>query len=359
MFATVHPCKLGILLPICLALLVLLATDSAELAVILYQRLAYCLQHLIPSLYAGMLISQWMALMGGIHLLQRVLSRFGMNGALFGVYFLSQIAGYPIGTLLLRKMVSDGQLSVMDARRYATVCFGAGPSFPVGLAGAQLLNSPKAGWLLFLCCLLANAVVAAVMLRRAWQTPMESNEVSQQTVITALVSSAQHTLESLLRITATVLLFGVICFVCDVVGVTHLLQTVGVSIGIAPNITKALLDTFCDITNLAELCDAGIPYHVLLPLLAACFTFGGVCVHCQCLSLGEGIVSFGRLLCIRAVAAIIAALICCLLLPIFPAPVDVDVFSNQLVMSKTGSFLPAFLIFCTGFPLFSKKDWTN
>lgn len=359
MLASVHRCRIGILLLVCLALLVLLSSDSAELAVILYQRLAYCLQHLIPSLYAGMLVSQWMASLGGIHLLQRVLSRFGMNGALFGVYVLSQIAGYPIGTLLLRKMVSDGQLSVMDAKRYATVCFGAGPSFPIGLAGAQLLNSPKAGWLLFLCCLLANAVIAAVMLRRAWQTPMESNEEPQQTVVTALVSSAQHTLEGLLRITATVLLFGVICFVCDAIGVTHLLQTVGVSIGIAPNMTKALLYTLCDITNLAELCDAGIPYHTLLPLLAACFTFGGVCVHCQCLSLSEGCVSFGRLLCIRSIAALLAAVICFLLLPIFPPPSSMDVFSNQLVMSKTGSFLPAFLIFCTGFPLFSKKDWTN
>lgn len=359
MFAAVYKCRIGILLLVCIVLLILLSTCSAELAAILCQRLAYCLQHLIPSLYAGMLICQWMVSLGGLSLLQRVMSRFGVNGALLGVYFLSQIAGYPIGTLLLRKMVSDGQVTSVDAKRYAAVCFGAGPSFPVGLAGAQLLGSPKAGWLLFLCCLLANAVVAAVLLRKAWRTGAESIAAPQQSVVSALVISAQQTLESLWRITATVLLFGVICFVCDAVGVINLLKTVGGCIGIAPDITEAMLYTLCDITNLAKLCSAGIPYHTLLPLLAACFTFGGICVHCQCLCLGEGCVSFGRLLLTRAVAALLAALICRLLLPIFPPPVSMDVFSYQLVMSKTGSFLPAFLIFCTGFPLFSKKDWTN
>lgn len=359
MFAAVYKCKPGVLLLVCLALLILLTTCSAELAVILCQRLGYCLQYLIPSLYAGMLICQWMVSLGGLDLLQRVMARFGMNGALFGVYFLSQIAGYPIGAFMLRKMVFDGKCSVIDAKRYAAICFGAGPSFPVGLAGAQLLGSPEAGWLLFLCCILANAGVAAVTLRKGWHTPMENSKMSEQSAVSALVKSAQQTLESLLRITATVLLFGVIRFVCDTIGITQLLQTVGNFIGIAPDITKALFYTLCDITNLAELCSAGIPYSVLLPLFAACITFGGICVHCQCLSLGESAVSFCRLLCTRTMAALLAALICHLMLPIFPSPASMEVFSNQLAMSKTGSFLPAFLIFCTGFPIFSKKDWTN
>ncbi|MDD5948030.1 MAG: hypothetical protein PUC41_09610 [Oscillospiraceae bacterium] len=359
MFADVYQCRIGILLPVCLALLILLSTCCAELAAILCQQLAYCMQYLIPSLYAGMLICQWMVSAGGLHLLQRMMSRFGVNGALLGVYLLSQIAGYPIGALLLCKMRSDGQITGTEAKQYATVCFGAGPSFPVGLAGAQLLHSPIAGWLLFLCCLLANAVLAAVMLRKAWCTPTEYIEAPQQSVVSTLVTSAQHTLESLWQITATVLLFGVVCFVCDAVGVTYLLQRLGGCFGVSPVITKALLYTLCDITNLPKLCSAGIPYHILLPLLAACCSFGGICVHCQCLTLGEGCVSLGRLLLTRAVAALLAALICSLLLPFFPPPASMDVFANQPVVSKTGSLLPALLIFCTGFPLFSKKDWTN
>ncbi len=359
MLAAVYKCKFSILLPASLALLILVSTCSAELASFLCQRLAYCLQHLIPSLYAGMLICEWMVSLGGLTWLQKTMSRFGVNGALLGVYFLSQLAGYPIGTLLLRKMCSDGLITSGQAKQYSAVCFGAGPSFPVGLAGAQLLGSARAGWLLFLCCLLANSIVAAVKLRKAWHTSAESPSASDESIVSALVISAQHTLESLWRITATVLLFGVICFVGDVVGVTHLLQTAGEFVGIAPAATEALLYTLCDITNLAKLCSVGIAYHELLPLLAACFTFGGICVHCQCLSLGGDCVSFVRLIITRMAAALLAALICRLFLPLFPPPASLDVFSNQLVMSKTGSLLPAFLIFCTGFPLFLKKDWTN
>ncbi len=359
MLAAVYKCRTGILLPICFALLILVSTCSAELSAILCQRLTYCLQHLIPSLYAGMLICEWLVSFGGLGVLQRVMSRFGINGALFGVYILSQLAGYPIGTLLLRNMRSSGQITSIQARSYSVVCFGAGPSFPVGLAGSQLLGSAKAGWLLFLCCLFANGVVAAVALRKAWHTTAACVDSPRQSAVSALVISAQHTLESLMRITATVLLFGVICFVADALGLTQLFAIAGSAFGISPTAAKAVLYTLCDITNVASLCSAGIPYHALLPLLAACFTFGGICVHCQCLSLCGDCVSLHRLLLMRLLAALIAAVICHLMRPLFPPQVTVDVFSNTALVSKTGSFLPAFLIFCTGFPLFLKKDWTN
>ncbi len=356
MLASVYKLRYSIVLPVCLALLILLATSSADVAAILYQRFTYCMEHLIPSLFACMMICEMLVSLGGLEQLQRLMCHIGINGALVGIYLFSQIGGYPIGVLLLRDMVNRERITVTQAQKYAAVCFGAGPSFLVGIAGVQLLGSAVTGWLLFLCCTIANTIVAVVWLRDAWRHTIALSDMPSTGFPSALVHSAQRTLESLWRITATVLLFGVICFVGEALGIVDVLKCAGACMEIPFAVTKAIFYTICDVTNIAALCNVGISYENLLIILSAAFSFGGLCVHCQCIALSGGWLSFRKLLAVRAMTAMLASVICCLALPLFPQPATLDVFSNQVVVSKTGSLLPAFLIFCTGFPIFLKKD---
>lgn len=346
-----------------LAVLMLLSVQSAAVGAVLMERLRLCLEVLIPSLFGGMAVCHLMMHMGALEALDRGCTQLckGKSGAgrWLGVYVLSQLAGYPMGAALLGKMEQEGQLSAQQAQRLSYVCFGAGPSFLVGLAGAQLLGSTKAGWLLFLCCCLANLVVAAFLWRGVRAMPSSSAAAAHDPMAQAMVRSAQQAMEGLLRICAVVLLFGLIRFLGEVIGLLPLLCELGTQLGLDRDVTGALFSAILDITLLGEVCTAGLPYNVLLPAMAALLSFGGLCVQCQCISLGVGGLSFLRLLAVRLICALLSALFCVLLLPLFPPAAVMDAFVAQASVSQSGSLLPGLLILCTGFPIILKKDWTN
>lgn len=345
------------------ALLLLLSMQSAMLSRMLLERIMLCLEILIPSLFGGMAVCHLMMHMGALDALDRGCTRLckgkmGM-GRVWGVYVLSQLAGYPMGAALLRNLEQTGQLSGEQAKRLSYGCFGAGPSFLIGLAGAQLLGSVKAGWLLFLCCSLANLPAAFYAMRGISSMPSAQITETHVPMAQALVKSAQLAMEGLMRICAVVLLFGLIFFLAETVGLIALLCRLGERLGIRSEVMYAFLSALLDITQLGEVCIAGLPYPVLLPLMAALLSFGGLCVHCQCVSLGTEGLSFPRLLGIRALCALLSAFFCLLFLPFFPAAAVMDVFAPQASVSQSGSLLPGLLILCTGFPIILKKDWTN
>ncbi len=346
-------------MPLLGALLILLSTFSAELSELLKLRLLFCLEHLIPSLFAGMLICNYAVCCGALQRSERFLCRRGFNGPLITAYVISQAAGYPAGVILLRDQVTEGILSEEQAKQYACICFGAGPSFIVGLAGAQLLGSAAAGWLLFLCCGAANLLAALMTLRGQWRFSVKAASVRADDGISAWMKAAQLTMDGLWRIVGVVLLFGVLRFLAEKAGVVYLLTQTELRLGGSGGVAEACLGALLDVTALSEICGSGLPYHRMLPVMAAALSFGGMCVHCQNRALGGGWFRIGRLLWLRALTAGIAALICTAILPLFPPQTVTDVFAAQPALSKSGSLLPSFLIFCTGFPLFLKKDWTK
>lgn len=345
------------------AVLMLLSVQSAEVRQLLWERLRLCLEVLIPSLFGGMAVCHLMLHTGALQAFDTIFTRICKGksgiGAVLGVYVLSQLAGYPMGAALLRSMEQEGTLSAQQAQRLSYVCFGAGPSFLVGLAGAQLLGSAKAGWLLFLCCCLGNLVAAAFLWRSVRAAPSSAAAAAHDSMAQAMVRSAQQAMEGLLRICAVVLLFGLIQFLAETAGLLSLLCRIGESVGVESDVTDALLSAVLDVTQLGEVCAAGLPYGVLLPAMAALLSFGGLCVQCQCISLGVGGLSFMRLLGVRLICALLSALFCVLLLPLFPSAAVTDVFAPQASVSQSGSLLPGLLILCTGFPIILKKDWTN
>lgn len=345
------------------AVLLMISVQSAALRQVLWERILLCLQTLIPSLFGGMAICNLLMHTGALETLGGLCKgkRKKKNGigALVAVYLLSQLAGYPMGAMLLRTMEEQGQISRSEAERFSYVCFGAGPSFLIGMAGGQLLGSAKAGWLLFGCCMLGNLLLALWTFRRT-ESQFHITETHQTyTISEAMVLSAQQAMDGLMRICAVILLFGVIWFLAEHTGIVGLLCGIGEQMGIDAEVTKAVLAAACDVTQLGNLCSAGMSRNVLLPVMAAMLSFGGFCVHSQCAAVGVHGLSYGKLVAVRLISALISGVLCAIISPLFPPSAAVDVFSTQMAMSKTGSFLPGLLILCTGFPLILKKDWTK
>ena len=335
------------------------AGRGASLAAVLSQRVTFCLQTLIPSLFGCMVLANLLIESGAADFIgrnARLTARIlHLSPALTGIFWVSQLAGYPVGTLLLRRQQEKGLLSPADASRLACVCFGGGPAFAVGFAGAGMFGSAAAGWLMLSACIAANLITAAVLCRK--MHPKEPSAPSavrlRADAVTSAVSDAE---KSLAAVCGTVLLFGMLSWLAESAGFLRLTETLCGFAGIRPPFCDALTSALSDLTQLAALTGCGLPLHILLPLTAGLLSFGGICVHLQCLALSGGILSARRLILVRLLTALLAALLTAPAVPFLHFPDAAAVFSPRISLSESGSVIPGLLIFCTGFPFLIKKD---
>ena len=204
--------------------------------------------------------------------------------------------------MLTGELLDRGVIDRPTARRMLcfNVCGGVG--FICTAVGTAALHSGAAGWLLLTANILANLTVAAVTVPLS--DPPAAKEVPSAPPLSAgeaLPAAAKGAMESLLHLSACIILFSALCAVVPV--------------------PKWLLP-LVEIT--AGLC-TGTGYT--LPQTAAFLAFGGLCVHLQLLGwAGRFGLPYPTFLACRAGAALLADGYCRGLLRLFPQPAAV--FSN-------------------------------
>ena len=341
-----------------LILFLLLAMHSAETAAVTAERMHLCLETLIPSLFGCMAAANLLTDSGAAAWLGFRLRFFArilhIGPELLTVFLVSQIAGYPVGTLQLCRMTAANRLPADAAGRFACVCFGGGPAFLVGFAGSRLFGSAAVGWMMLSGCIISNLLL--LLLTPKPMHPAEAAAPAVRLTADVLPKAASGAMRSLAAICGMVLLFGILTLLCDLTGITGLLIRLGGCIGLSPQTVRALLAACSDVTQLHRIFACGFSFRLLVSLSAAMLSFGGICVHLQCAALSGGIVRLRRMLLTRLAAACMTFLIIYVLSDIFDLSETVPALAHPAAVSHSGSPLPAILIFCTGFPFLIKKD---
>jgi len=344
-----------------LAAMLFLSGNAAGVTAMLADRILLCLQTLIPSLFGCMVLSNLLQMSGGgawlgkrLHVLSK---RLHLSADVTGIFIVSQVAGYPVGTLLLRRAASQGKISTEDAARFSGVCFGGGPAFLVGLAGVQLFGSAPSGWVMLSACMVSNLVLARIIRPKAPPVP-DREERQSHTLITAayLTDAVASAVAGLMQICGMVLFFGLLLFLAEQLHLDALPVLLGSRFGVSAQTARAVLTAAADVTQLPALFRCGLPFHVLLPLTAGLLSFGGLCVHCQCLAASGGTLPLRHLIAVRLAAACLTALLTAICVPLIPFSETVAAFSANAALSESRSVIPGLLIFFTGFPFLLKKD---
>ena len=342
-----------------LILFFLLAAHAAETAAVTAERLRLCLETLIPSLFGCMAAANLLTDSGAaawigcrIRFAARLLR---LPPELLTVFLVSQIAGYPVGTLLLCRMTAAHRLPEDAAGHLACVCFGGGPAFLVGFAGSRLFGSAAAGWMMLGGCVLSNLLLL-ILMPKPRLADEDSSSPTVRITADALPDAVSGAMRSLAAICGMVLLFGILMLLCELTGITGILIRLGGCAGLSAQTVRALTAALSDVTQLNQIFGCGYSFRLLLPLSAALLSFGGICVQLQCTTLSGGLLRLRHLLAARLAASCLTFLIICVLSGIFDVSQTVSAMAHPAVLSRSGSPLPAFLIFCTGFPFLIKKD---
>jgi len=338
----------NVLLCILIAFLLLLVQNAAVTAAVLKDRLTDCLQNLIPSLFGCMVCTELLRECGCLCAgrLSRSMGRIlHLPPAALTVFAVSQIAGYPVGAMLLARESAQGTISRENAVRFSGVCFGGGPAFLVGLAGVQLFGSAAAGWLMMTAAICSNLLLMLLMPR----SPEPAHSSAAVPVVRcnaeAVTRAVRNAMHSLAGICGAVLLFGLLTASADCL---HLFGTLSGILHIPEHSLRAVVTAAADITQLPAVFHIGLPYRVLLPLTGGLLSFGGCCAQMQACALGIKGLRLLRLTALRLLAGTITALLTSAALPLTALPESTAVFAPTVQISESGSVFPGMMILCVG-----------
>lgn len=273
--------------------------------------LSVCAEVVIPSLFPFMAFSGAIIASGGFcgGRLSRAAGRlFHLPAAAMPAVLLSLVGGYPVGASLTARLLESGCITREQAKRMVLFCFNAGPAFVISAVGVSMLGSRRAGVLLLVSLCFSTAatgILLGFLPKASAQPPTGTNAVSAAlTPAQALTSGVTGAGRGIFNVCVWIVLFGALISAVSSLAADRLPEGVG-------NFIVCLLE----VTQGLRLSVKGLP----LPLTAALLSFGGVCVHCQVLSVGARCgVGVGFLLLARAFSAVAALGLMRLLLVFFP-----------------------------------------
>ena len=287
-------CYLGILMM--LLALIALPVQSVDAA---RDGVTLCLNVILPSLFPFFVLSTLCVELGLIRSAGRLLERimyplFRVNGACSGAFLLGIVGGYPVGARTAIELYEKGQCTRAEAERMLSFCNNSGPAFILGVVGAGIFSSSRAGLWLYGAHVAASVLVGLIFrfYKRSVSTsepnvsPAEIRTVSFSQAFTGSVRSA---VSSTLSICGFVIFFTVLIRLLFYTGVISgaagiLTKLLGV-FGMRQDWAESLLTGWIEMTSgVWSLRDVAGALGDKLCMAAFILGWAGLSVHCQVLS---------------------------------------------------------------------------
>ena len=245
--------------------------------------LSLCAELIIPSLFPFFVLSSLLIACGASELLSALLSPlmrplFGLSGTGAAALALGLCGGYPVGARTAAELVENGALSQEEGERLLAFCNNAGPGFLLGVCGAGVFSSARAGAALYLIHA-AAAIFSGVLICRALPpVPYHKTRVQEgkrQRFSTVFPLAVQSALSGCLNVSAFVVFFTVFVRL-----LLHFLPP-----QFASSLLCSLLLGFLELTSGTLSLPASRAGFLAC---AAMLGWGGMSVHCQTLSALSG-----------------------------------------------------------------------
>ena len=284
--------------------------------------LALCGNVIIPSLFPFFVLSSLVVELGLAGYLGRLLEGvmrplFRVNGACASAVALGFIGGYPVGARTALSLYEKGMCTRTEAQRLLAFCNNSGPAFILGVVGAGVFASSRAGVLIYLAHAAASLCVG--LLFRFYGRDEEPRRRGGPPCIrttrfsSAFTGAVTGALRSTLHICAFVVFFLVVVRLLTRSGLlTGLAEVLGswfAPLGFDRVWAQRLLTGLLEMTS--GVCTLSGDGSLTGRLSMAAFLLGwaGVSVHCQVLSfLGGSGLSAGTYLAGKLLHGILAAL---------------------------------------------------
>ncbi len=272
-----------------LFMLLALRPESARDGAVLGLRL--CLELLIPSLLPFFAAANLLNRLGFAALLRpltkplSILLAVSEEGA--SVFLLGLTGGYPLGAAAAADLLRRGRIPREEAERLLFFCDNTGPAFALGAVGLGAFGSAGTGLFLYLVHAF-TALLLGLLSRRGDALPSSRTvpETAELPSAAEAFTEAVHSAGSaVLKIGAFVTVFSALLSVLDSLGLLTFLSAF-----LALRTSRGMgwwRAAFCSLLELSSAAGAlaGLPAAPdKLALAAFALSWGGLCVHCQCMA---------------------------------------------------------------------------
>ncbi|NCE63481.1 sporulation protein [Pseudoflavonifractor sp. 524-17] len=321
----------------------------AALALMLYPRdtmeaaksgLALCYNVIIPSLFPFFVLSSLVVELGLAGALGRLLEGimrplFNVGGACASAFALGFVGGYPVGAKTAIGLYEKGMCTKTEAERLLSFCNNSGPAFILGVVGAGIFASGRAGLILYLAH--AAASVCVGMLFRFYRAgedgggsaPGSRPQFQARRFSAAFTECIKNSFFSALNICAFVVFFTVVVRLLVLTGLLPGLATLAGNLlsplGFDRTWAERLLTGVLELTTGVWTLSGEGSLTGRLSMAAFMLGWAGISVHCQVLSfLGGSGLSVRTYLGGKFLQGLFAAGFTALLVRLFPlgAPVS-------------------------------------
>ena len=324
---------------------------SGEISAAVSEAVNRCLNIIIPSLFAVMALSQLLISGRGAKVLAipfypvRKLI-LPLDSELFTLFIISVLSGYPVGLRLISQLYRQGRIDKSSAENMCCFCYCGGPAFYCGAVGRGVFGDSDVGWLIFVSIFLSDLLVGAVMTRLH---PFKVRSCASSSVpgAEALTDAVTDTGRALFGVCMMIMFCSALMAVPEAAGVFDLIHSY---FNINHN-TLTLIKACFEISFLTQL--RGTPYGLLPEITAVC-TMGGGCIILQLIALKDRELSLKKFLLTRLPAAIISAVFCSALSPLFVG-VAKQASTQSGLLVNFNNFIPSICLISMIFLLNLKK----
>jgi hypothetical protein len=257
---------------------------------------------------------------------------------------LSSAAGYPIGAKLLSGLVQDGRIDNATAADMQCYCYMGGPAYFCGVVGLTLFDSVRLGLLIFAVIFLSNIVCGIIIGRKNplphKNRPSLSADISAVKFLSAVTDGGK----SILIMSGIIVFFATFNCMLERLGFFTILSSAVTSIFSLSNADgETALRSVIEVTNVTRF----IPGNtVILPLLTALLSFGGICVTVQILQFSSDFIALGRFMVYRIFAAVTSFFLMKTALILFPSLTAVHANTVNNGGFTQGTVVPSIMLLC-------------
>ena len=303
-------------------LFIAFARETAESAI---KSINTCINVIVPSMFAFMVISSYV-LSSGIYkalfkpLYLTVGRLFKLDEKSFSIFLLSLVGGYPVGIKLLKEAIAQNKNYSAIADKTTIFCYCISPTFAITMIGLGIFNSAEIGIIVYA----SNAVscmITAFVLSRIYN--LRNDKTITQVKKSGIVESVNGSSSALFKICSMIVFFN-----AGISSLNSLLNCAEITL-------PTLLTAIFEISNILDF----KPEIAQLPLISAISSMGGICVILQCYSIAEGVIPFKKFIIARIPIAVISGLITSIIIKFcrisIPAFAGIGNYSFEFNSNKT------------------------
>lgn len=316
------------------ALLALWLRDPAATSASAGTVLKRCAAVVVPSLFPFFVLTNLLVRQSYHRYPAMALRRWmgpvlGVPANVAGALVLGALGGYPVGAAALFRLYDQKQLSAREAGRALAFCNNGGPGYLLGVVGMGLMGSVKLGVLLWAVHISA-ALLTGVLLRQlpgGCNVPAlpPASEESGSGFAASFVGAVQDAAMSCLYLCGFLTFFGVL---------------LGTLSSLLPLLASLIAAGALELsTGIAGLMARPMEPAAAMTWAAAFLGWGGLCIHCQVLSLrGDRPIPMGRYFLGKAMQCLLSVALVRLLMVRDPLPLLILVAASAVALRLGAKF---------------------